>query len=250
MRKVLIGTPSYSGEVGVYYLHAMIETVKLAIRQRVDLHAIFVSFDSLVQNARNDLVRYARAGNFQDLVFIDADNDWQPEWVMKLLSYPVDVVGGTYRKKTDEYEAYPVNGPSVMVPKDPATGLLMVDALGTGFLRISRRALDALWEDSEPYRVLGGPETRWVFDLRPDRGELVGEDVAACRKLKRLGFQVYLDPSMTCGHMGPKRWQGDFAAWLARRQAEARQQNPHPGRGPDIPASLPANGAHRRGEAA
>ncbi len=35
-------------------------------------------------------------------------------------------------------------------------------------------------------------------------------------KLAKLGIQTYLDPKMTCGHTGVKRYTGDFQSWLIR----------------------------------
>lgn len=179
-----------------------------------------MSFDSIVQNARNDLVGLALAAGFDDLFFIDADQEWEPEWILKLLSYPVDVVGAAVRKKTDAAELYNVRSSTFNIPVDMKTGLLMVDALGCGLIRYSRRAMQALWDSSEPYRGPGGKDSRWIFDVRPVDGELMGEDTAACTKLRALGIQTYLDQNMTAGHIGMKKYVGDFAAWLKRAQAQ------------------------------
>ena len=40
-------------------------------------------------------------------------------------------------------------------------------------------------------------------------------------KLRSLGIETYLDPSMTCGHIGMKKYVGNFADWLSRMQVEA-----------------------------
>lgn len=192
------------------------------MQRGIDLREVYLSYEAIVQNARNDLVKIALDNDFDDLIFIDADQDWIPEWVTRLLAYPVDCVGGTVRKKTDIAESYNVKHSSINIPADPKTGLLVVDALGTGFLRLSRRALQLLWDNSEPYSCMGKTPTRWIFDIRPVNGVLVGEDVMVSMKLRALGIETYLDPSMTCAHIGMKRYTGNFAAWLERMQAEER----------------------------
>lgn len=220
MRRVLVGTPCYDGRADVNYLHALLQTVRLALKHDVDLREIFIAGDSIIQNARNDIVKLALENGFDDLIFIDSDQDWRPEWVLKLLSYPVDCVGAAVRKKTDDAELYNVKSSTFNIPVDMKTGLLMVDALGCGFIRYSRKALQTLWDNSEEYCVLGREKTRWIFDIRPVNGVLVGEDTMVGMKLREHGIQTFVDPAMTCGHFGTKRFGGDFASWLKRAQAQ------------------------------
>lgn len=212
LRKVLIATPCYDGRTDVWFNHSLNESIKLAARHEVDLCPVYMSYDALIQRARNDLVRLAVESDMQDLIFIDSDQGWEPEWILKLLSYPVDVVGGAVRKKSDA-EQYNVRA-KLPIPMDPATGLLIVEGLGTGFLRLSRKAFMALWNGSQEYRN-EGRTCRMVFDVRIVDGELVSEDNIVSMKLKASGIPVHLDPSMTCDHIGAKRWTGDFAKWLA-----------------------------------
>ena len=219
MRRVLIGTPAHDGRVDVWYANSLAGTIRLCMREGVDLREVYMSYDSIVQNARNDLVKVALESGFDDLVFIDSDQDWKPEWLLKLLDYPVDCVGAAVRKKTDAQELYNVKSETLHIPVDMRTGLLMVDSLGCGFIRFSRKALQILWDNSEEYCVFGKEKSRWIFDIRPVNGVLVGEDTMVSMKLKAHGIQTYLDQHMTCGHIGPKKWTGDFADWLKRAQA-------------------------------
>jgi hypothetical protein len=222
MRKVLIGTPCHDGKPDAHYTCSLTATARLCIQRGIYQRETILAYDSIIQNARNDLFKIALENDFDDLIFIDADQGWDPEWVVRLLGYPVDVVGGTVRKKTDEHESYNVKSNAWPIPVCPATGLLMPDSLGAGFLRFSRKAMQALWDSSEPYRCMGKP-SRWIFDIRPINGELVGEDTMVSGKLQQLGFQTYLDPSMTCWHVGPKVFRGDFAEWLQRESLRRDQ---------------------------
>lgn len=224
-RRVLIGTPAHTGSVDVYYANSLTQTLRLCMQRGIDLREIFMAYDAIVQNARNDIVKLALEHNFDDLIFIDADQDWEPDWVMKLLSYPVDCVGAAVRKKTDQEELYNVRargGPD-SITTDPVTGLMTAPdmALGTGFIRFSRHALQVLWDNSEKYiGFKDKPPSAWIFDIRPVNGELVGEDTAVSDKLRANGIATWLAPGMTCGHIGPKRYIGDFDAWLAKARAD------------------------------
>lgn len=225
-RRVLIGTPAHTGALDVFYVHSYGETLRLCLQRGIDLRSVFLAYDAIVQNARNDIVKLALEHGFDDLIFIDGDQDWQPEWVIRLLDYPVDCVGGAVRKKTDQEELYNVRargGPRSIVT-DQGTGLMTAPdmALGTGFLRLSRKALQVLWENSEKYiGFKNKPQSAWIFDIRPVNGELVGEDTAVSDKLRSHGIQTWLAPNMCCGHIGAKRYVGDFDAWLAKARVSA-----------------------------
>lgn len=222
-RRVLLASPAFDGRVCIHFAHSVTKTVRMGIQRGVEVHELYQPGDAIISNARNDLVAEALKHGFDDLIFVDSDQDWEPEWIFTLLAYPVDVVGGTARKKSDDFEAYQVRS-TTPFRAGPVPGIITSDdlAIGTGFLRLSRNAMQALWDSSEEYRYQPGAEpTRWMFDIRPVNGLLVGEDVAICDKLRALGFATYIDPAMTCGHTGPKRWQGDFTKWLkARPKAE------------------------------
>ena len=216
IRKVMIGTLSYDGRVDVRYVDALINTLKQF--KDVNFVPIFMSYDSLIQRARNDTVHLALKHGFDDLIFIDSDIEWNPEWIYKLLNYPVDVVGGTYRRKTDSIESYVVRSVTNPAQIDTRTGLMKVDGLGCGFIRLSRKALQYLWDASEPYieRDRPGEERRMIFEVLPEDGELISEDLYMCFKLKRGGFDIHLDPRMCCNHTGIKQYQGNFVDYYQR----------------------------------
>jgi hypothetical protein len=89
-------------------------------------------------------------------------------------------------------------------------------------MRLSRKALDILWNASEKYTVAAKDEQAWVFDVRPVNGRLVGEDIHICHVLREHGVDIWLDPHIVSGHSGMKRWTGSFADWLGRAQIEAQ----------------------------
>lgn len=220
MRRVLIASPAHDGRADVNYTFALVATARLCMRENIDMRELFICGDSIIQNARNDIVKAALENGFDDLIFIDTDQSWRPEWVPTLLNYPVDCVGAAVRKKTDAKELYNVKSDTLNIPVDMKTGLLLVQGLGCGFLRFSRRALQILWDNSEEYCVFGAEKSRWIFDIRPVNGQLVGEDTFVSFKLAQHGIPTYLDAGMTCSHFGTKEYSGDFASWLKRAQAE------------------------------
>lgn len=215
MRRVMIGTPAYDGTVGVHFAHSLVNTVRLGMEVGIDIRAVYMPHDALIQRSRNDLIRIALESGVDDLIFIDSDQEWKPEWVIRLILHQVDCVGGAVRKKSD-IETYNVKAASTDIPINPATGLMEVEGLGTGFIRLSRKAMAALWNQAEEYRDDSGRVSRWIFDVRPINGRLVGEDIFMTMMLRNAGIPVYLDPAVTCSHVGTKKWDGDFSTWLKK----------------------------------
>jgi len=210
MRKVMIGTPCYDGRLDVWYTNSLVNTIKQAAKHDVEITPMWVSFDALIQRARNDTIHIALETGIDDLIWIDSDIEWQPEWFFKLLEYPVDVVGGTYRKKGDR-EEYVVRVPG---PIDSKTGLIEVQGLGTGFLRMNRKAMQYLWDTNKSYiDKKDNKERRMIFDVIVTDNDLMSEDIYALQKLIDGGFKIWLDPSMTCSHIGPYKFQGDYSVW-------------------------------------
>lgn len=214
MRKVLIGTPCYDGRLDVWYTNSLINTIKLSHEYDVEITPMWVSFDALLQRARNDTIKIALDGDFDDMVWIDSDIEWTPQWFFDLLDHPEDVVGGTYPKKGDK-EEYVLR----QITRRPieSNGLIEVDGLGTGFVKLSKKAIKHLWDTSEPYiDPKDNEERRMIFDVMIKDRSLHSEDIVMFSKLQEAGFKIWLDPKMTCNHTGPKKFQGSFMRWYNR----------------------------------
>ena len=214
MLKVLIATPAYDGRLDVWYTTSLVNSVRIAQENGIFLHPVFMSYDALVQRARNDLFRLGL--EYDAVIWIDADLEWNPMWIMELLGSDKDVIGGTYRKKTDDAELY-----TVMTKDLTATdGLIKVNGLGMGFVKMSKKAVQALWDASQPYQN-EGREGRMICDIQIVDGQLVSEDNVVTRKLADLGFDIWLDPRMTCCHIGTKKFYGNFEDFVKRLTAQA-----------------------------
>ena len=226
MRRTMIATPSHDGLVDVRYTYSLVQTIALLAQNGIEAYPVFWPGEALVQRARNELVKIAVESGVDDVLFIDGDQEWEPLWVLSLLQRQVDCVGAPVRKKTDDAELYNVRVASTGILVDPLTHLLIVDAIGTGFMRLSKRALLALWERSEEYED-AGHKCRMVFDVRVIDGKFTGEDVIMCAKLRHAGINVYCDPSFTVSHIGVKTFKGDFLSYLKRLHAAKVGGNGH-----------------------
>jgi glycosyltransferase involved in cell wall biosynthesis len=211
MRRVLIGTPTYDGTLTAHYVDALLRTLKEAPKQDIEIFPLFICYDALVQRARNDIVKQAISANVDDLVFIDADIGWEPEAFFRLLRHPVQVVGGVVPKKCDNpaFNVKVLPGASLEI----IDGVMEVECVGTGILRITQQALQNLWTISEEYQN-EGPVGRMVFDIKIIDGQLVSEDNIFCHKWRDLGGKVWLDPYLQCTHTGTKTFTANFMEYL------------------------------------
>jgi hypothetical protein len=214
MRKVLISAPSYDGKVNVWHATALAETSKIGLSRGINVVAVYMSYDALVQRARNDIFQMAYESEVDDLVFIDCDVDWNPEDLFRLLEHDVDVVAAPIIKKTDEEHLYSVKLLGEYSPKE--NGLVEVDGCATGFFRVRFDAIKKMYEAAEPYQERQKQKSsRMVFEVKVVDGSLWAEDIIFCEKWRKMGGKVYIDPNINCGHSGEKRWVSDFSNWIS-----------------------------------
>lgn len=226
--KVLIGTPSYDGKIDVHYIDSLLKTLEQSDRENVEIYPLFICYDSLIQRARNDLFATAYNSKVDMLVFIDSDIGWEPKDFFKLIKNDKDLIGGSYRKKTDNQELYVIkaldnNDPSLKLDIDE-NGIMEVAGLGCGFMKISRNALINIWNVSKPYNSDKG-NNRMAFEVVCEDNDLISEDIYFCKKWRNLGNKVYLDTSITCVHSGTKTFTGNFRNWIETFKNQASQNN-------------------------
>lgn len=219
-RKVAIVSPSYDGKIVCDHALALVTIFQRAAKERPDMQLSLNYWmgEALLQKARNNLFCDAYDNGADDIVFLDVDQSFDAQAFFDVLDHPVDVVGITARMKTDD-ERYTHR------PEDPrkhrwdqSLRLLEVEYLATGFLRLSRNAMKALYDASTPYN--DGKERRLICDVEIINGGMISEDIQIGKKLREAGFKMYLDIRHTCDHFGMKRYTGNYKY----RYAEAMVQ--------------------------
>jgi hypothetical protein len=211
MKKVMIATPCNDGKVCLEYALSLCDTIKFCGANGIEICPVFLGNESILQIARNDLIKIAFDAGV-DMIWIDADMQWNPSWILELISHEEDIIAGTARKKTDLEETYAVKISDFTLHDN---GLMKCEGIGTAFLKMSNRAVDSIYLSSEVF-THHGKECRNVFECGVIDGDFYSEDILLCKKLKRLGFDIWLDPKMTCGHIGNKNYIGDLKQFIER----------------------------------
>ena len=71
MQQILIATPCLYGKVDAYYVHSLCESIKLGLKEDMLIKAIFLSNESILPMARNELLSLAYKNQYDQMVFID-----------------------------------------------------------------------------------------------------------------------------------------------------------------------------------
>lgn len=219
--KVMVAIPAYTGTIHLGTMRSLM-TDLLALQARGDEWTVHDECgNALIADARALIVAQFLASECDQLIFIDHDVAWEAGALLKLVDAPVDMVAGIYPQRRD-----PINYCVKWLDKnelwaDPETGLLEVAGVPAGFMRISRKQLEAMvdqYPDSEFYVETAPDEKAWALfaDYRIGKHKM-GEDYAFCRRWTDMGGKIWIDPEIKMGHIGNKTFQGHLGNWLRNR---------------------------------
>lgn len=201
---VLIGTPAYGCQIHIDYLN----TIMSFIGSGLKLSTLCIGNESLITRARNNIVSYFNENKqYTHLLFLDADIGLPAHALAKLLEHNKDVVGVPVCLKGFSGERSVLN---ISEPLERQGDLTRVTKVGTGVLLLSRKAIDELVKNSEYFvktNVSRGEsfvnvKVYDVFKTGIYDGNYLSEDFYLCRKLIELGFDIFVDTSITTIHNG------------------------------------------------
>ena len=178
-----------------------VETAKAAHGFDVIDLAWFTTFPR-VDTLRDSAMTLAQADGYTHVLFLDADMVWPTDVLLRMLAHhDKGLVGGLYVLRHQPYAPVGFAG-SFRTPgskvdqfyhvdlEKGSTDLIPCDVLGMGCTLIPVSVLEAI-----------GPRP-WFEYANDDEGwPRVTEDVPFCLKAKRAGFDLWLDPSIQCGHL-------------------------------------------------
>jgi glycosyltransferase involved in cell wall biosynthesis len=199
---VTIATPMFDGKAEAGYIHGIVGAFKVLEKAGIEYDYLTLSGDSFIDRARNRLVKQFLDSGSDDLIFIDADVQFSPEGVFKLLKHDVDIVGGVYPKKTDVKQ-----WPCTIRPNVSKGNILGAEMIPAGFMRVRRRVFEAL--EVESYEVFGEQIPEYFTCGRRD-GRFKGEDVNFCKLALDNGFDLWVEPDISFSHVGKKSYSGNF----------------------------------------
>lgn len=166
-----------------------------------DNPTVYFKPNSLVYDSRNLLSLYAIENKFDNVLWLDSDMLFPPNTLTKLEAYGMDMVTGLYVKRHEPVE--PVLYEKIEEPERGHDGKLIaniraytnfprdsffpVAGCGFGCVLTSTKLLKRVWDEYGP-----------AFTPYP----WASEDISFCHRVNNLGYQIYCDSSVSCGHIG------------------------------------------------
>jgi len=213
---VTIGTP-HNRDLTPEYTMSLINLLRETIGK---INIKIKMYQSCLVNVGRNVI----ANNLQTdyLLFIDSDITF-PTWGLeRLISHNKDIVGGMYHKKLPPHLplVYKFKNWKHTPIANPPAKLFECDAIGTGFLLIKRKVLEALYNPKFA-RKNGYP---FNFIQKPD-GNDIGEDLAFCIRAKKKGFKVWCDPTIPLEHIGDTGYSAQTQSDYLQKQIKFTYDN-------------------------
>jgi hypothetical protein len=216
MTKIHFLTPCYGGNITEVCFSSYLGFTIMAMQNGINFQIDTLSNESNVNRARNSCAAKFLSGDCSHLMFVDADIQFNPQDIVKLINHDKDIVGGIYPQKTL---------PPKMVLNTLNNGehegdLIEVGTLGTGFMLIKRSVFEKMIEEgATPYVDaigLSPKENSNQYDFFQctidSNGRYLTEDWSFCRRWRQLGGKIWADTTIALAHVGYYRFQPDIGA--------------------------------------
>jgi hypothetical protein len=200
--KVAICIPCH-GDTKADFTFCLARMIAATVKSSPDIEVeTLISRSSILVQSRTNLFNWSREWGADSLLWVDSDQTFPPDALLKLRADDLPFVGANCRRK------HPKVFPSA-VKRDgkgnwhlvhttaakAATGEIEeVDRLGFGFTLMQM----------EPVLAALGTDIYPLFETRSlDDGKFIGEDALFCDRLRAAGLKIHVDHavSMLVGHI-------------------------------------------------
>jgi hypothetical protein len=217
-RSVFIALPAYDFKVSLKLAISLSQFAQQAPKHGVGIQIGSICGCSVVSRARNLLAQDMLDSECTDLMFIDADINFEAADIFRLMAWTSDpkkgIVAGVPRTRstTKTYIAtldQDEDGQLFM----NEMGLVRAKRVATAFMMVRRDVFETLDAAHPEWRYYDERTERSIpcmFDfMKTDEG-YIGEDFLFCDRAREVGFEVWIDPTIKLGHMGVQEYEGDF----------------------------------------
>jgi hypothetical protein len=212
---VMLAMPTHR-DIPAGTVASLLATQDLLTAKRIPFEVQLQVGNSLVTHARSKIADTFLKSDKSLLFWVDSDIEWEAKDFLRLcaLATKMDVVGGAYPAKRDPIVFFldPSSGGDI---ESNEYGCLKIGGWGMGFTVMNRRVIEAVAAKSPKLKFNGSDEPiAHMFRCDEIDGFARGEDMAFFADVKELGFEAFLDPSVTLGHIGSKTYTASIANML------------------------------------
>ena len=182
-----------------------------------------------VSKARNALTALFLRSKYDYLLFIEADVEFNPEAVIRMLVTKKDIILTPYRVKFPQ--DVNIAKYSVSFPDDKNVNILPGDLVEisegpAGLMLIHRKVFEFLMDScprlkiKHPFQKESDPYLYnfWDTTFDMDQGLWRGEDISFCRLARDYGFKIYANIKSRTTHHGSYGWPGKFEDALTKEK--------------------------------
>ena len=263
-KHIFIATPCYGGQIGEPYFRSMMRLAILCNKYNIQYTVSTLANESLITRGRNTLVSFFMENpSATHLFFIDADIEFNPEDILRMVAYDKPVVVGAYPKKAlnwtsiinatraDENETeetieghssnYVVNFDFVKDKDGKPTpqvqiedNLVKLKDAGTGFMCIEKSVIQQLFDKHPEMKYVNDINVDQKFEqymyalfdsmIDPDSRRYLSEDYTFCRLWQKIGGTIYLDPRTALNHVGHYTFRGNIRKLFTGENNYSRKQ--------------------------
>lgn len=249
-KHIFIATPCYGGQLGEPYFRSMMRLAILCNKYEIPYTVSTLANESLITRGRNTLVSFfMEHPQATHLFFIDADIEFNPEDLLRMVAYDKPIVVGAYPKKAVNWTSiinaarnnpeetadtieghssnYVVNFDFLLDENGNRTpqvqiidNLVRLKDAGTGFMCIKKEVIRQLMDLHPEMKYVNDinvdmkfePFMYALFDtmIDPDSRRYLSEDYMFCRLWQQAGGEVYLDPRTALNHVGHYTFRGNI----------------------------------------
>jgi|TARA_R110001592_G_scaffold104722_1_gene294697 hypothetical protein len=253
-KHIFIATPCYGGQLGEPYFRSMMKLAIMCNKYDIPYTISTLANESLITRGRNTLVSFFMANEeATHLFFVDADIEFEPEDLLRMVAYDKPITVGAYPKKAVNWDsiihaaraneqetAHTIEGhssnyvvnfdflkdesgnrtPQVQIQDN----LIKLKDAGTGFMCIKKETIQKLFDKHTDLKYVNDinvdnkfePFMYALFDciIDPDSRRYLSEDYTFCRRWQEMGGDVWLDPRTALNHVGHYTFRGNIRKLL------------------------------------
>ena len=195
---------------------------------------------SLVTHGRNLLTAGFMDSGFDYMLFVDADVEFSPEAVMRMLVPEKDIICTPYRNKEDPWiDRYSVKFKDKDHIEILEWDIIEIEEGPAGLMLISRKVYERLMDKYPELKIKFNEATREklnkeigakddaidkymynFWDTSFKKHQWKGEDLAFCDLARAAGFKLYANLDSWTTHHGSYGWKGRFGDYLVNKKAK------------------------------
>jgi hypothetical protein len=238
---VFFATPCYGGLVTDQYFLSMFRLTQLLMQYGIKFRITTLRNESLIPRARNILTAmFLDDEASTHLMFIDADIEFDPDSIIRMLAMDKDVIAGAYPKKTINWnmvKSAAIRGEenlatfgadyAINLKVEPGTnrvrshmGAVEVLDASTGFFLVKKEVVKKMtvahpelhYKNDSSIDPRFNPYCYALWDtmIDPRDRRYLSEDYTFCRRWQDMGGEIWVDPNTKLSHVGSYTFEGNL----------------------------------------